>query len=272
MRCLALCDPQEKIEAIRALAGQALRVDADRVLSPLQTLPGRPSRPVLVSPTQVPARGVSTPASRGILMHALAHIEFNAINLALDAIWRFDGMPDEYYWDWFTVAHEEGEHFSLLTHYLGKLGVCYGDYEAHDGLWQMADKTCHDPLARMALVPRTLEARGLDASPPLRAKLWAAGDHDGAAILDIILRDEIGHVAIGNRWYHFLCRQMGLDPVPTYAELTARYHAPILRGPFNFPARKAAGFTDAELVALEQAAADAVLRRSSRAGTAEFSH
>lgn len=270
--CLEIQDPEEKSAAIRQLAEQPLQVDPERSLIPRGGLPGRPAHPILVSPKEVPSRGVSTPASRGVLMHALAHIEFNAINLALDAIWRFEGMPVQYYWDWFKVAREEAEHFGLLQAYLATLGVRYGDYAAHDGLWQMADKTREDLLARMALVPRTLEARGLDASPPLRAKLWAAGDQAGAKILDIILRDEIGHVAIGNHWYHYACAQAGVDPLPTYARLTAQYQAPILRGPFNFPARQAAGFTEEELAALEQAAADAVPQRFSRVGNAEFSH
>ena len=185
-----------------------------------------------------------------MLIHALAHIEFNAMNLALDAVWRFAAMPPEYYADWLRVAAEEATHFSLLTAHLALLGHQYGDFPAHDSLWEMVDKTCGDVLARMALVPRTLEARGLDAIPPLRAKLAQAGDLDAAKILDIILRDEVGHVEIGNRWYNFLCQQRGLEPRATYAELALRYQAPTVRGPFNLEARRRAGFTDAELQAL----------------------
>lgn len=174
----------------------------------------------------------------------------NAINLALDAIWRFDGLPDAFYGDWLKVATEEAYHFRLLRDRLATLGYAYGDFPAHNGLWEMAEKTKGDVLARLALVPRTLEARGLDASPPIRAKLAAAGDHESAAILDIILRDEIGHVAIGNRWYRHVCNQRGLDPVRTYAQLAETHRAPRLRGPFNLEARRAAGFEQAELDAL----------------------
>lgn len=184
------------------------------------------------------------------MIHALAHIEFNAINLALDAIWRFPGMPQAYYTDWLQVAAEEAQHFNMLAGHLGNLGYQYGDFPAHDGLWEMADKTRHDILARIALIPRTMEARGLDVSPGLRAKLAQAGDTDAAAILDIILRDEIGHVRIGNRWFDWLCRQRDQEPADTYSALTGAYRMPALRGPFNLDARRAAGFTDEELVEL----------------------
>ncbi|WP_197372862.1 ferritin-like domain-containing protein, partial [Ralstonia pseudosolanacearum] len=213
---------------------------------------GRPAAPVLVPPSEVPRRrAIDTPHGRAVLLHALAHIEFNAINLALDAVWRFAGMPVAFYRDWMRVAAEEATHFSLLSAHLATLDCRYGDHPAHDGLWQMTEKTAADPLARMALVPRTLEARGLDASPPIRAKLAAAGDMAAAGILDIILRDEIGHVAVGNRWYRWLCERAGLDPLPTYRRLAEQYGAPRLRGPFNLDARRQAGFDDDEIAALE---------------------
>ena len=188
-----------------------------------------------------------------MLVHALAHIEFNAINLALDAIWRFPGMPAPYYADWLRVADEEALHFSLLAAHLVKLGQAYGDFPGHDSLWEMVEKTKGDVLARMALVPRTLEARGLDAIPPLRAKLAQAGDLDAAAILDIILRDEVGHVEIGNRWYGWLCERAGLELRPTYDALARRYEAPVLKGPFNLEARRRAGFSEDELAYLASA-------------------
>lgn len=216
-------------------------------------IPGRPAEPRLVSPRELEHRAVTTTAGRAALLHALAHIEFNAINLALDALWRFDALPQAYYDDWLLVAAEEAYHFSLLAEHLTTLGdeYRYGCFPAHDGLWVMARKTSGDWLARLALVPRTLEARGLDASPPIRAKLASAGDKAGAAILDIILRDEIGHVAIGNRWYRWGCERAGCEPVETYARLAAQYGAPRLRGPFNIEARRAAGFDDDELAALQ---------------------
>jgi uncharacterized ferritin-like protein (DUF455 family) len=183
-------------------------------------------------------------------MHALAHIELNAIDLAADLVWRFAGQPDAFYLDWAGVAREEALHFGLLSDRLAELGHAYGDFPAHNALWEMAEKTRHDLLARIALVPRTLEARGLDASPPIRRKLEAVGDARGTAILDVILRDEIGHVQLGNRWYARLCAQRGLDPIATYEALAARHGAPRPRGPFNLEARRAAGFSEDELLRL----------------------
>lgn len=227
----------------------------------LDAVPGRPLQPALTSPARVPRRSPATLEGRAALVHAICHIEFNAINLALDAVWRFDGMPERFYTDWAQVAREEAHHFALLRNHLrgmaskpdGAPRWDYGDFPAHDGLWEMCDKTAGDVLARMALVPRTLEARGLDATPQIQAKLRQVGTPDSkaaVAILDIILRDEVGHVAIGNHWYRYLCDQRQLDPVATYAELTQRYRAPPMRGPFNLEARVRAGFTAAELRAL----------------------
>ena len=204
----------------------------------------------------MPKRSPFTRPGLAALLHAVTHIEFNAINLALDAIWRFDGMPPAYYLDWLQVAAEEAQHFSLLRQLLQTMGYDYGDFPAHTGLWDMTHKTAGDVLARMALVPRTLEARGLDATPPMQAKLRKVGTPDALAavgILDIILRDEIGHVAIGNHWYRHLCAQRGLEPVATYAVLAQQYGAPKLRGPFNLGARRAAGFDEAELSLLDLA-------------------
>jgi uncharacterized ferritin-like protein (DUF455 family) len=209
-------------------------------------IPGRPAL-ALVAPGQLPHRSVNTLEGRAGLIHSLAHIEFNAINLALDVLWRFSDMPEAFYRDWLTVAHEESLHFSLLSDHLKRLGYAYGDFACHDGLWEMAERTQEDVLARLALVPRTLEARGLDASPLVRHKLASGGDKAAAEIVDIILRDEIGHVAIGNRWYRYVCDQRGLDPIATYRDLSKTYRAPTLKGPFNLDARRAAGFEEAEL-------------------------
>ena len=222
-------------------------VDNKTVLQAPETIPGRPARPELVPPRLVGRRSMATLEGRAMLIHALAHIEFNAVNLALDAMWRFPGMPAEYYTDWLRVAAEEANHFSLLVAHLQMLGYEYGDFPAHDSLWEMAEKTHNDIVARMALVPRTLEARGLDAIPPVRAKLAQAGDLAAAEILDLILQEEIGHVEIGNRWYRYLCEQRGLEPRASYGELAVRYQAPALKGPFNIEARRKAGFTEAEL-------------------------
>ena len=228
----------------------AIGLEMEAVLSTLHPIPGRPALPELVSHQLVPRRSMRTAEGRAALIHALAHIEFNAINLALDAIWRFSKMPREYYLDWLQVASEEARHFNLLADHLLTKGYAYGGFAAHNGLWDMAEKTRGDILARLALVPRTLEARGLDATPPLRAKLAQAGEMAAAEILDIILADEIGHVLIGNRWYNWVCDERGLEPVATYAALAATYQAPTLRGPFNLEARRAAGFSASELSAL----------------------
>jgi uncharacterized ferritin-like protein (DUF455 family) len=244
-------DPRRKCDGVAALARAhadgSLALDAGALFDPAGTIPGRPLRPELVPPRLVGRRSMVTPEGRAMLVHALAHIEFNAINLALDAIWRFPGMPPEYYADWLRVAKEEAYHFSLLDAHLATLGHAYGDFPGHDSLWEMVEKTRGDILARMALVPRTLEARGLDAIPPLRAKLAQAGDQAAAEILDIILRDEVGHVEIGNRWYLGLCLERGLEPIATYEALALDYKAPVLKGPFNLEARRRAGFSEAEL-------------------------
>ena len=246
---LLTVDPWRKAALAHALTSFD-GVGADEVIAEPDGIPGRPARPEMVGHTEVKQRSVKSPEGLAALMHALAHIEFNAINLAADLAWRFAGMPDEFYLDWARVAREEAYHFGLLSDRLVELGFAYGDFAAHNALWTMAEKTRHDLLARIALVPRTLEARGLDASPAIRNKLVSVGDRRGAEILDVILRDEIGHVAIGNRWYGVLCAQRGLDPIATYAELAERHGAPKLRGPFNLEARRAAGFSEEELLRL----------------------
>ncbi|MDP3884066.1 ferritin-like domain-containing protein [Hydrogenophaga sp.] len=239
----------------KAKAGLALDltlpVGAAEAITVQTPLPGRPVKPVLVPPTEVKQRSVHTLEGRATLIHAICHIELNAIDLACDIVWRFPGMPDLFYVQWAQIAKEEALHFSLLRDHLRQMGYEYGDFPAHNGLWEMAEKTKGDLLARLALVPRTLEARGLDASPPIKKKLVQAGDVRAGEILDVILRDEIGHVAVGNRWFGYLCEQLNLDPVQTYAELAEKYDAPRLRGPFNLDARRKAGFTEAELKALQ---------------------
>ena len=252
---LALPDPAAKALQTRALWGalqaSARRIDPETALPVPAGLPGRPALPRLVPAAQVPTRSPFTLTGRAALLHAICHIEFNAINLALDAVWRYAGMPEAFYRDWLQVAGEEALHFSLLRAHLQTLGHDYGDFDAHDGLWRMTEATAGDIVARMALVPRTLEARGLDATPPIQAKLRKAGDLAAVAILDVILRDEIGHVAIGNRWYAWLCQRDGLNAEVLYPQLVQRYAAPRLRPPFNVAARRAAGFTDRELAALD---------------------
>ncbi len=259
LHALCLTDPQAKAEETRALFAtlDIARIEPAEDITAPPAVPGRPARPRLVPPKAVPSRSPFTPEGRAALLHAIAHIEFNAINLALDAVFRFAGMPIQFYADWLRVASEEALHFSLLREHLQSFGFDYGDFDAHDGLWLMTQRTAGDVIARMALVPRTLEARGLDATPPLQAKLGKAGDARAVQILEVILRDEIGHVAIGNRWYAWLCERDGLNPVTHYAKLTRRHEAPRLRPPFNWPAREAAGFSADELARLAADGADA---------------
>jgi uncharacterized ferritin-like protein (DUF455 family) len=251
---LAETNATVKASLVRELASKwqagEVSLDTHLVAFEQQVVPGHPERPELVSPLSVQKRNMRTLEGRAALIHALAHIEFNAINLALDAIWRFSDMPEGYYADWLKVAAEEAYHFTLLNEHLMTIGYQYGDFNGHNSLWEMVDRTKDDVLARMALVPRTMEARGLDASPSLRNKLAQVGDMAAAAILDIILRDEIGHVAIGNHWFNWLCQQRGLEPIAAYEQLALQYSAPKLRAPFNLDARRQAGFTEAELARL----------------------
>lgn len=251
---LANTNPTRKAEGVKSLnkawlTGQ-VSINVSATLAEPLGIPGRPVKPKLVSPLEVEKRSMRTIEGRAALIHALAHIEFNAINLALDAVWRFANMPAQYYTDWLKVAAEEAYHFGLLNGHLQTMGYEYGDFSGHNSLWEMAERTQADVLARMALVPRTMEARGLDASPPLRNKFAQIGDVEAANILDIILRDEIGHVAIGNHWFNWLCEQRRFEPIATYDALAKQYHAPALRKPLNLDARRQAGFSEAELALL----------------------
>jgi uncharacterized ferritin-like protein (DUF455 family) len=248
--CLRASEPVAKVACVHALQAdwKAGRLDpaVDAARTPVDQ-PGRPPNPELIPPQKVPRRRTDTLPGRAALIHALAHIEFNAINLALDAAHRFAGMPPAYYADWLRVADEEALHFDLLNAHLATLGYAYGDFPAHNGLWDMALKTAHDPLVRMALVPRVLEARGLDATPLIVDKLKAAKDTRMVGILAIIERDEIGHVAIGSHWFAWLCAARGLEPETTFRQLLVDYDAPPLKPPFNLAARRKAGFSEPEL-------------------------
>ena len=250
-RCIECAEPEAKAaltrQAFDALREGRLPFFDDGVQPDPIGAPGRPSRPRLVMPRDVPQRGLGTDEGRAALVHAVAHIEFNAINLAWDAVYRFRGMPADYYRDWVCVARDESRHFTMLTKRLAQLGHAYGDFDAHNGLWEMAVKTAESCLARMALVPRVLEARGLDVTPGMITRLRSVGDDATAGILEIILREEVPHVAAGTRWFRFCCEREGRDPDATFAELLREYVPTGLRGPFNLDARRAAGFDDAEL-------------------------
>jgi len=252
LELLACTNPKTKVLGVQKLFDDYHRKIIDlNTLNVLNSrglnLPGRPLKPELIPPLDVPKRSMATPEGRVSLLHSLAHIEFNAMNLALDAIWRFPEMPVKYYEDWLKVSKEEAYHFSLIEAHLQSLGFAYGDFPAHNSLWEMVERTSDAIIARMALVPRTMEARGLDAVPAIRDRFKQIKDNKVVEILEVILRDEVGHVLIGNQWFNFLCAKENISPIQAYKELAIAYRAPSLRGPFNLEARKEAGFTQEEL-------------------------
>ena len=250
--CIEIPQPDSKCQAVEDLWLSVQEQEIQLNGNPVQVIsaPGRPSRPELVAPKDVPRRRLGSEAGRARLVHAIAHIEFNAINLALDAAYRFRDFPTEYYLDWLSVAWDEVRHFRLLQQRLKGIGHQYGDFPAHNGLWEMACKTAHDPMVRMALVPRVLEARGLDVTPGMIENLERVGDQLTVAALQIILAEEVRHVAIGTQWFHWCCERRGLDPEATFRQLLTQYYGK-LRGPFNYSARRQAGFSEAELKHLE---------------------
>ncbi len=227
-----------------------LDLSGSREILPMDE-PGRPARPELVDPQNLRRRSTATGQGRIYLIHAIAHIEFCAINIALDAVYRFREMPEQYIGDWLNIAVEEAKHFRLLEACLRQRGSRYGEFEAHGGLWDMVCKTRNDVLHRMALVPRVMEARGLDVTPGMIQRFLQAGDNQVADILEVIYQEEIGHVAVGSFWFESLCHRRDLDPDSTFANLISEYFQNGLRGPFNWPARLKAGFTETELEALE---------------------
>lgn len=255
-RLLAVPDPVTKCDGVaelgRVVEQGGFRLDREAPVPPVGR-PGRPARPDLVEPSRVPRRRLGAKAGRVALVHAIAHIEFNAINLALDAVARFRGMPNRYYREWVSVAVDEARHFRLLRDRLHALDADYGDLPAHDGLWEMAQATADSCLARMALVPRVLEARGLDVTPGMIERLQAVGDADTVAALEVILREEVRHVAIGSHWFRYCCQREGLAPEPTFRELLESRYRGVVRGPFNCDARRAAGFSSRELDWLKRA-------------------
>ncbi len=253
-QCLAASELVQKIRLTTEMAAAwragELSLADDAGPAPICE-PGRPARPPLVAPGKLPRRGLGTVEGRAALLHAVTHIEFNAINLAWDAVYRFRDHPRQYVDDWVRVADEEAYHFQLLRKRLNDMGHDYGDFPAHNGLWDMAVRTDFDPMVRMALVPRVLEARGLDVTPGMMQRLKHAGDDESVAALEIILRDEVGHVEIGSRWFKYHCDQRGLEMASTFRDLIKRYFIGELRGPFNYEHRCAAGFSEEELRALE---------------------
>ena len=253
--CVLATSPDDKLALTRATAEAFARgelsMDGAGVEPDPIGEPGRPARPRLVHPREVAHRGLGTPIGRAAFVHAIAHIEFNAINLAWDAAYRFRGMPRDFYADWISIAADEARHFAMLRARLRELGHDYGDFDAHDGLWEMAVKTAGSCRERMALVPRVLEARGLDVTPGMIARLRDVGDAETIAILEVILREEVAHVAAGSRWFRWCCADEGIEPEAEFARLLALHARGALRGPVNLEARRAAGFTESELQGLQ---------------------
>lgn len=254
---LLSCQPEEKCTL--SLAAQqlcletpanSLRRDETGEIKDFR-LAGHPPKPELVPPSRVTNRKLTTIEGYAALLHAVCHIEFNAINLALDAAYRFRLLPEEFTRDWVRIAAEEAKHFQLMRQRLQATGYDYGDFSAHNHLWDMAYKTAFDPLLRMALVPRVLEARGLDVTPGMRKKIAQKGDDETCAVLDIIYREEVGHVRAGNYWYQYLCKLRGLEPLTLFRRLLSRYDLFIFRGYVNLEAREQAGFSSFELEMLE---------------------
>lgn len=254
--CLAESDPVKKASLSQEFSAQFFRGELSLdnngdAVEPIKA-PGRPDKPLLVPPKNLPKRGMGTTDGRASFLHAITHIEFNAMNLAWDAVYRFRDMPREFYADFVKVAADEARHFTMLSSRLEEMGMHYGDFEAHNGLWEMAEKTAHSCLARMALVPRVLEARGLDVTPGMMARLRSVGDHASADILEIILEEEIPHVAAGTRWFLWCCEQEKKEPLQTFSDLITGLAKASIRGPYNLPARSAAGFGDVEMAMLEE--------------------
>lgn len=249
-RALTERDPWKKCELTAALTeawqSGALAFDPDIEL-PDTSVAGHPDRPELVNPRDLPQRGPGSIEGRVALIHAITHIEFNAINLALDAVCRFRQMPIEYYTDWLSIASEESNHFNLLNNRLNKLDCNYGDFPAHNGLWDMAMRTAHDPLHRMALIPRVMEARGIDVTPGMIKRFHRVGDLETVEILELILHEEIGHVKAGSRWFNYLCEQRSIDAEATYLDLVQEYMGSGLHCPIHLQARLEAGFSESEL-------------------------
>ena len=252
--CLLTTSLEEKLrltdQTAQAWADGALALTGWTPAEEIQQA-GRPQRPELVHPSRLTRRRLGSEKGRLALIHAIAHIEFNAINLAWDAVQRFPDLPADFYSDWIQVAREEVHHFRLLRERLREGGADYGDFPAHNGLWEMAMRTAHDPLVRMALVPRMLEARGLDVTPGIMQRFEAIGDTRTVAVLQVILDEEVGHVQFGSRWFNHLCETRGLPPETTYFELLSQYLEGGIHCPLHRQARLQAGFSEAELMRLE---------------------
>lgn len=248
-RIVATADLDEKVELAFATAkawfGRRLSLSAGALDGAMPDQPGRPANLVLVPPRSLPKRSVHSEHGRIAMIHSLAHIELNAVDLTWDLVGRFVRvpLPRSFFDNWVQVGLEEAKHYSLLADRLRSLGAAYGDLPAHDGLWQATQETGHDLTARLAILPLVLEARGLDVTPPLIDKMIEVGDAESADILSIIYRDEKRHVAFGAKWFRFMCDRQRLAPEPTFRQLVIKHFRGPLKPPFNEAARSEAGMT-----------------------------
>lgn len=250
-QCLLESDALTKVSMTECLYRDLRSTEPDSSFNEESTfpieVPGYPSNLELVSPAKVKQRKLSSPEGKAALIHAIAHIEFSAMNIAWDAVYRFPNMPKAFYSDWAQVALEEAKHFTMLNRYLNDLEHEYGDFPAHSGLWEVTHSTSQNVLHRMALVPRVFEARGLDVTPAITEKFRAIGDSRMVEILDIIYAEEVSHVEIGTRWFHYCCEREGVDPESTFQHLVSEHLKGVIRKPINSSARRSAGFTEPEL-------------------------
>ncbi len=253
--CLHHADVEQKIEkthdAKKLIDNDQLSFDSNTLVASIRTTKF-PDIPELLAPRDMPRRRLNSATGKIAFFHALAHIEFVAIYLAWDILYRFRGLPKQFYQDWLQVADEEAQHFTLIRRHLLELGADYGDLPAHRGLWDHAEETADDILARLAIVPRCMEARGLDITPKMIEKFKVQEDQKSVKLLTRILEDEIGHVKIGSYWFKLLCQQRNLDHEQTYIELIEKFYVGKPKGPFNRELRIIAGFTNTEINWLEQ--------------------
>jgi uncharacterized ferritin-like protein (DUF455 family) len=253
--CLRTPSIEEKLalthQAWQARQSDMLQYAGQSVVMPIAGVKF-PDKPQLLAPKQMPTRKLTTPEGVAAFFHAIAHVEFMAISLAWDLLYRFRGMPEQFYQDWLQVAEEEAQHFELLQAHMQAFNIHYGDLPAHSGLWEHAVDTASDLLGRLAMVPRCMEARGLDVTPGIIAKFAAKGDDASVTMLTRILTDEVGHVAYGSHWFKWVCGQQGLDPETQYKALIEQYYrGGKPKGPFNREMRIIAGFSHTELDWLE---------------------
>ena len=253
--CLHNSDIAKKIEATHHARTLSIKGQLSyKTNKPIQAISKTrfPEHPLLLPPRDMPKRKLNSLAGKIAFFHALAHIEFIAIYLAWDILYRFRNLPEQFYQDWLKIADEEAQHYQLIRAHLQAMGSDYGALPAHRGLWDHAEDTAEDILARLAIVPRCMEARGLDVTPQMINKFEQQRDSKSVQLLTRILNDEIGHVEIGSYWFKVLCKEKGLDPEKHYKKMITKFYIGKPKGPFNRELRIIAGFSNAEIDWLEE--------------------